>query len=144
MSKKQSAANSSSKLLSAHTFFLDRSLGRKIVAQALRDAGATVVVHDDRFPPDASDEDWLREVGQRGWVVLTKDKMIRYRDIERVAMARAGARAFVLRGKNLNGPEMGEVFVKALPAMIRFLAKRRSPFVATITSSSTISTVIDL
>ena len=128
MSKKRSAANSSSKPLSAHTFFIDRSLGQKIVAQALRDAGATVVVHDDRFPPDAPDEDWLHEVGQRGWIVLTKHKMIRYRDTERVAIIRAGVRAFV----------------RALPAIVRLLARRRPPFIATITSGGSISQVFEL
>ena len=79
MSKKRSAANSSSKLPSRYAFFIDRSLGRKIVADALRQAGAEVHVHGDHFPPDARDEEWLRVVGQRGWIVLTKDKMIRYR-----------------------------------------------------------------
>jgi hypothetical protein len=144
MSKKRSAASSGSKLPSSHTFFIDRSLGQKIVAQALRAAGATVVVHDDHFPADAPDEEWLREVGQRGWIVLTRDKMIRYRDTERAAIIRAGVRAFVLRGKSLKGPEMGEAFVRALPSMVRLLGKRRSPFVATITSSGTISGVFDL
>lgn len=46
------------------TFFLDRSLGKEIVAEALRVAGAHVEIHDDRFPPDAKDEDWLNEVGR--------------------------------------------------------------------------------
>ncbi len=70
--------------------------------------------------------------------------MIRYRDTERAAIIRAGVRAFVLRGKSLKGAEMGEAFVKALPAIVRLLAKRRPPFLATITSSGTISTVFDL
>lgn len=144
MSKKRSAANSSSKRLSAHTFFIDRSLGQKIVAQTLRDSGATVVVHDEHFPADAPDEDWLHEVGQRGWIVLTKDKMIRYRDTERVAIIRAGVRAFVLIGKNMKGPEMGEAFVRALPAIVRLLARRRPPFIATITSGGSISQVFEL
>jgi hypothetical protein len=34
-------------------FFLDRSLGKNRVATALRQAGATVHIHDDHFPPDA-------------------------------------------------------------------------------------------
>jgi hypothetical protein len=45
--------------------FLDRSLGKHIVAEALRQAGAAVEVHDDHFLQDARDEEWLREVGQR-------------------------------------------------------------------------------
>jgi PIN domain-containing protein len=144
MSKKRSAASSGSKLPSPHTFFIDRSLGQKIVAQALRAAGATVVIHDDLFRSDAPDEEWLRVVGQFGWIVLTRDKMIRYRDAERAAIIRSGVRAFVLRGKSLRGPEMGQAFVTALPAMVRFLAKRRSPFVATLTSKGTISGVLEL
>jgi hypothetical protein len=32
-------------------FFVDASLGRRIVPVALREAGFEVVAHDDRFPP---------------------------------------------------------------------------------------------
>ncbi len=90
MSKKRSAANSSSKPPSRYAFFIDRSLGSKIVANALRQAGAEVHIHDDYFPANARDEEWLRVVGQRGWVVLTKDKMIRYRGPELAALINAG------------------------------------------------------
>jgi len=60
-------------------FFLDRSLGKHIVADALRQAGAEVQLHDDYFSQDARDEEWLQEVGRRGWIVLTKDDRIRCR-----------------------------------------------------------------
>jgi len=60
------------------TFFLDRTLGKKIVASALRRAGVKVETHDDHFPPDAKDPEWLKEVGAKGWVVLTNDRHIRY------------------------------------------------------------------
>ena len=70
--------SSGSKPPEPSVFFIDRSLGKKIVAQALRDIGETVEIHDDHFAPDAKDEDWLVEVGKRGWIVLTKDDRIRY------------------------------------------------------------------
>jgi hypothetical protein len=60
-------------------FFIDRSLGRKIVAQGLRDVDEIVKIHDDRFAPYAKEVEWLVEVGKRGWIVLTKDDRIRYR-----------------------------------------------------------------
>jgi uncharacterized protein with PIN domain len=63
----------------AFVFFLDRNLGTKQVAEALRQAGAIVEIHNDYFLPDANDEEWLPEVGKRGWIVLTKDDRIRYR-----------------------------------------------------------------
>jgi hypothetical protein len=63
-SKKRSAT-SSSKPLDEIVFFIDRSLGRKAVATALRKVGAQVEVHDDHLPQNAKDEEWLRFVGAR-------------------------------------------------------------------------------
>ena len=34
-------------------FFIDRALGKRAVAEALRKAGAIVEIHDDHFPPEA-------------------------------------------------------------------------------------------
>ncbi len=64
-------------------FFLDRNLGKYTIAEALRQAGANVEIHDDHFQSDAKDEEWLGEVGRRGWIILTNDKKIRYRSNER-------------------------------------------------------------
>ena len=118
---------------------MDRNLGKKIVADALRQAGADVRVHDDLFSPDARDEEWLSEVGRRQWVVLTKDARIRYREIERMALMNAGVRAFVLTAKNLQGSEVANVFVRALPAIQRFITRHTPPFIAKITRSGRIS-----
>jgi predicted nuclease of predicted toxin-antitoxin system len=107
--------------------FLDRNLGKKIIADALRQAGADVRVHDDHFSPNARDEEWLSEVGRRQWVVLTKDTRIRYREIERMALMNARVRAFVLTAKNLQGSEMANIFVRALPAIQRFATKHTPP-----------------
>ena len=47
-SKKRSAANS--KLPSQGiTYYLDRNLGRHIIAEVLRSSGASVEVHDDQL-----------------------------------------------------------------------------------------------
>lgn len=53
-------------------FYIDRCLGRKL-GQTLQEQGLTIALHDDHFTQNALDVDWLPEVGQRGWVVLTKD-----------------------------------------------------------------------
>jgi hypothetical protein len=44
-------------------------LGQKIIAENLRQSGVTVEIHDHHFPQNALDEDWLSEVGERGWIV---------------------------------------------------------------------------
>lgn len=122
--------------------FLDRNLGKRIITDALRQAGADVRVHDDYFSPKARDEEWLSEVGRRQWVVLTKDTRIRYREIERMALMNAGVRAFVLTAKNLQGSEMANIFVRALPAIQRFATRHTPPFIAKITRSGSVSMLV--
>lgn len=140
-SKKRSAT--SSKPPEHVTFFIDASLGGKIVARALREAGASVEVHDDHFSPGTDDPVWLGTVGERHWVVLTKDDRIRYRRLERETLLTANVRAFVLTARGLRGEENAAIFVKALPSIMRFLTKNRAPFIARLNRSGNVS-VIDL
>lgn len=122
-------------------FFIDRSLGRKQVAQALREAGATVEVHDDHFPQATPDVDWLAEVGRRGWVVLSKDERIRRNRIERTALEAARVRAFFLTQQDITGQEMAELFSNALPGMTRRAVSEPAPFIFTISRSGKFSPV---
>ena len=132
----------SSSRLEPLVFFLDRNPGKHTIADALRQAGVEVQIHDDHFRQETPDEEWLREVGQRSWIVLTKDTQIRYRAHERAALMQAGVRTFVLVAKNLSGREMADVLVKALPAIRRFVANHQPPFIAKVTRSSAASMVI--
>jgi len=101
--------------------------------------GETVEIHDDRFAPDAKDEDWLVEVGKRGWIVLTKDDRIRYRATERMALASAKVRAFVLTSSQLQGPDMAAAFVNALPRIKRLVANHAPPFIGRVSRSGKVS-----
>ncbi len=138
-SKKRSGANSSSKPLEPFVLFLDRSLGKKIVAASLREAGAEVRIHDDYFPQDAKDEEWLPVVGQKSWIVITKDQRIRYRAAALAAVRQARVRLFTLTGKDLQGPEMARIIAKALPAMRRLTVREKAPFIAKITRGGSVS-----
>lgn len=127
--------------VSAPVFFIDRSLGRKQVAQALREAGATVEVHDDHFPQATPDVEWPAEVGRRGWVVLSKDERIRRNRIERTALEAARVRAFFLTQQDITGQEMAELFSNALPGMTRRAVSEPAPFIFTISRSGKFSPV---
>ena len=91
------------------TFFLDRSLGKQLIAAALRDKDLLVEVHDDHFPPDANDEEWLAKVGDRGWIVLTKDRKFHNRVLEIAAIANSRVRVFKLTAANIQGQEMAAI-----------------------------------
>ena len=108
-------------------FFIDRSIGKHTIASALRAAGAKVEVHDDHFPPDAKDQDWLFEVGRKAWIVLTKDKRFQNRILELKAIARSRARVFKLTAGTLQGPEMAVIFVKAMRKMERTALSNSGP-----------------
>jgi hypothetical protein len=58
-------------------FFTDRDLGRQFPA-ALRQAGLQIEQHDNYFGPDTLDEEWIGEIGRRGWVAVTRDARIRF------------------------------------------------------------------
>jgi len=96
-------------------FFLDRSLGR-ITANRLRDAGYVVHLIADHYANDASDipdEQWIAEGCLNGWILLTKDKRIRYRAAEFEALVQG--HLFCLVGGNLDTEGMAAAFLSAMP-----------------------------
>jgi hypothetical protein len=121
------------------TYFIDRCLGRVDVPQALRQVGAVVELHDDHFKQDQDDADWLSIVGARGWIVLTKDKAIRRREIEIQALLNAGVGAFILTAGGMTGPTMAAAFVAALRTMARHSQTMARPFVATVSTSGSVT-----
>jgi hypothetical protein len=100
-------------------FFLDRSLGR-ITASRLREAGYVVHLIADRYPDDASnvpDEEWIAEGCSNGWILLTKDKRIRYRAAELEALQEGHLFCLVSGNVDING--MTRAFLEALPKIER-------------------------
>ena len=76
--------------------------------KALADAGLQLRLHKNLFKPDCPDVDWLPEVARNKWVLLTKDKGIRRRPIERQALLIPGARSFILTAGEMTGQEIAE------------------------------------
>lgn len=130
-SKKQSAA-SSQRPPDSTVFFIDRNLGRYTIADAPRAVGEQVEAHDDHLPSEAPDTAWIRLCGTRGWLAITQDKHIRYREGEKAAIQVSKASVFVLRAKTLTGDEMGEVLVAAVPKKKKFASKYAPPFIASV------------
>jgi hypothetical protein len=120
-SKKPSAAKPPERTI----FFIDRSLGVEPIRTELINSGLVVEIHDDHFARDEEDRVWLQTVGERGWVVLTKDQRLRYRPLEIGALRASHARVFVLTA----------VFLAALPHICRILRSRPGPFIARVSQA---------
>jgi len=123
-----------------YTFFIDRSLGRKHLAQMLSEESEKYELHDDHFSQDTPDVDWLKEVGKRGWVVFTKDKRIRHHQDELNALLQANNAVFVFTGSKVTGPEIAEAYRIALPQIKKILDKtQQRKFIAKVTKSGSVS-----
>ena len=110
-------SSSSSEPPDEPTFCVDEALGKRVVAQALRDAGVRVELLIDHHSPGTPDAEWLADVGRRGWVVLTKDKRMRFRPAEQIAIVKHGVRAFVLTSGEMSAQDMAVAFLEAMPRM---------------------------
>jgi hypothetical protein len=111
------------------TLFLDESLDCESVATALESAGAKVERATKNFPKGTTDEIWLEAAGQHKWIVLTRDKRIRYRQLERKSLEEAGVRAFVFIGGNVTIKDTAAILVTALPRIPNISTDNAGPFI---------------
>ena len=111
--------------------YVDRSLGQRIVPEALRSLGFVVHTEVSVFglvEEGVPDTIWLERAGGEGWVVLTKDSRIRYRAAEMAALAGGGVRAFVLAAGNLSAAEQAARFTANARSITR-ACQEAGPFV---------------
>ena len=111
-------------------YFTDRDLGKQF-GEILRTHGLRVERHHDHFAPDTPDEVWLKEIGKRGWIALTRDRRIRYKPNERDAVMRHRVGLLVIVGA-APFPELARSFVATLPRIERFLSGQGPPFIAKV------------
>jgi hypothetical protein len=113
-------------------FFIDRSLGRRHLAAALRELGLTVhtmaSVYGEEAAQHITDEHWLRDIGAKGWIVLMKDDAIRRRPAELDTLVDAGVRAFCLTNAQLRAAEQTERFVSNRHRIVQ-RARKPGPYI---------------
>ena len=106
------------------------------MVDALRNAGASVRRLTETFPKGTDDQIWLQHAGQHHWIVLTRDKRIRYRQLELGALQAARVRAFVFTGGNVTMKETADILSRALPKVSRICAAEAGPFIYHIGSGA--------
>jgi PIN like domain len=107
----------------------------KAISDTLAELHVRFERHLDYFRGGAPDDDWIPLVGQKGWVLLTADKRIRYNFLEKRALERNSLREFVFASGNMSGADMALALRYALPKIRRMCRrfKFKPPFVAAIT-----------
>lgn len=123
--------------------FVDRNLASGVLLRELREAqithdlGLDIRSHMEEFPEfvsveEVSDAKWLREIGERGWLILSRDLRIRYNDVEKRAIKDSRASFFALTAKKASSRELASIVVKAMNRVVRFAEQHDPPFIARI------------
>lgn len=113
-------------------FFLDRNLGSKQLAEALRKEGFVVRVHDDYFKPDEADDVWLASCGQRTWVAITPDRRILKDPISMRAIGENKGRVLFLPQNNKNPQMWAPILIGNWSRIKAVLSTRTPPFVGRV------------
>ncbi len=124
------------------TFFIDECLGGKALGDALRAAGHLAVLHREQFLSGTDDVAWLSALYERrsDWIVLTKDKQIRKRPLEKQALMAAGLRVFALTAADLGTDAQVDAFLKGLRRISR-ISRLPGPYIARVTASGGVKLV---
>jgi hypothetical protein len=73
----------------------------------------------------------LAGCGTKGWIVLTRDKRIRYRTLERETLRAYGVAAFALTAGQATAEETATVIVPLLAKMVNISISEPRPFLYT-------------
>ena len=115
--------------------FIDRSVPRG-VADAVKKMRDDVLWLEDVFPHDVSDEEWLAEAGQKGWLVITHDRKIRTRPGERRAIMDNEVGCFIMTYKqDLVKNEILALIASNLGEMEQKFETTPRPFIYTVSKS---------
>lgn len=99
----------------APRFFVDRSLGGKILPRLLRAEGWDIVTMREFYGTAGDhlrDVHWIAEQATLGNAILTADGMILSNPVERAAVTHNAARVFALPTAQLTGPAQAHRFIK--------------------------------
>ena len=135
--KKRSAAKPPDEIV----FFVDRSLGKIDVPEALRAAGYHCECHDDHWNQITEDAVWLAGVAARNWVVLTKDERIRYRPLELQALLTARLQTFIVICGNVRGADTARILLKAMPKILAVVDAQKGPFIYYVYKDSSVKQI---
>ncbi len=111
-------------------FFVDANLGINLV-NGLRILGYSNIEHvHDTFKEGVIDEEWLEYVGEKGYILITKDKGIRKNPKEKTALLKYNIVAFFLGGSQMGIRETSKQLITAWNKMEACAERQRKKGVA--------------
>jgi predicted nuclease of predicted toxin-antitoxin system len=125
--------------------FLDRSIGTRRIAAALRAERLDVETIADRYGPASThvrDEQWIAEASRDDRLLISADKRIRYRPQERAAICAHNARCVTFAAGDLTSEQMIALFLHHLPN-VQLIASDPGPYVYHLTRDRLVRMQLD-
>ena len=116
--------------------FTDEDTSARAILDFLSTKPVQTIPLTSMFPSGAKDEVWLPTVGKNRWILLSRNRRIRYtpRQIELVRKHKVLA-FFLASNKNLSGDMMGDLVAKVFDEMLAFASQYAGPFLVKIMSN---------
>ncbi|HEX6038795.1 DUF5615 family PIN-like protein [Longimicrobium sp.] len=111
------------------TFFLDENMPRRLAAALREQLGENATHLYDHFGrTGVLDPEVLRFVGERGWLLVSRDRKIMRRPHERSVIEQMGIGAFFLKDSLDDLCSITRAIVHNWPEMKRYARTRERPF----------------
>lgn len=123
------------------TLFIDRDSWSGKLGVALKQAQIPFEAHHEHFAHDTPDPIWLREIGKKGWLVITRDQNIRRKPNELAALREAGVILFAFTSGNLSAQETADIAIKAWPKIQRIASETTPPAIFSITRNGEVNRI---
>lgn len=117
-------------------FMFDNNLAPSL-AQALAILGEEACHLQDEFAADCADKEWLAEIGDRGWFLVTRDRNILKNKAEQAALRRHNVGAFFLSGKGLSRWDLVQQVIRNWPRILELADSTHRPFAILIPPNGT-------
>lgn len=89
------------------------------------------------------DEEWGPEAGKNGWIVITADKRLWKRSVQRQMLFKYGVRAFIFTENVLRGDTRADILRRALPEIHQLVKEIEPPFIASLTTEGHVHLLFD-
>lgn len=129
------------------TLFWDKNFGKTVpeVLHRLKPPGISVRYYLQLFPNTAnvsegSDDFWLKEVGERGWFVISQDYNLHVKENELYAMKQYDVGCFYLPGASSPKWDQFRYFMRAYDRIITAMSNPR-PFLYDVQKNGTLKPI---
>jgi len=112
------------------TLFFDYCLGKSLTGalRLLEPPSVEAYYFQEFFTQETPDDQWLQDIGQRGWIVITQDRKLHRSPTQLAAMKAHRVGCFYLSCANDTKWRTFLLLAKALEELLRMAAETPRPF----------------